>query len=197
MLHIYRYVVLCRTSRCIALYVYRRIHSRFCKRQMYIRKKRAHTYTHSYTHGYTCAHIHTHIYARTHTHTHELQSMCIRHILWQNVTCHKMCTKCDLSQIVRYAHCVCVHKMWRAHELQSMCIRHKCTHTSARPRLLKIIGLFCKRALYKRRYSAKETYNFKKPTNCGHPICVECNTRRPSAWPRQCLECVAVCRSVL
>ena len=28
-------------------------------------------------------------------------------------------------------------------------------------RLLKIIGLFCKRALQKRRYSAKETYDFK------------------------------------
>jgi len=31
-------------------------------------------------------------------------------------------------------------------------------------RLLKIIGLFCKRALKKRRYSAKETNNFKEPT---------------------------------
>ena len=28
-------------------------------------------------------------------------------------------------------------------------------------RLLKIIGLFCKRALSKRLYSVKETYNFK------------------------------------
>ena len=37
-------------------------------------------------------------------------------------------------------------------------------------RLLQIIGLFCKRALYKRRYSAKETYNFKEPTNRTHPI---------------------------
>ena len=37
-------------------------------------------------------------------------------------------------------------------------------------RLLKIIGLFCKRALYKRRYSAKETYNFKESTNRSHPI---------------------------
>ena len=36
--------------------------------------------------------------------------------------------------------------------------------------LLKITGLFCKRALYKRRYSAKETYNFKEPTNRSHPI---------------------------
>jgi len=37
-------------------------------------------------------------------------------------------------------------------------------------RLLKIIGLFCKRALPKRRYSAKESYNFKEPTNRSHPI---------------------------
>jgi len=37
-------------------------------------------------------------------------------------------------------------------------------------RLLKMIGLFCKRALSKRRYSAKETYNFKEPTNRSHPI---------------------------
>ena len=32
-------------------------------------------------------------------------------------------------------------------------------------RLLQIIGLFCKRALQKRLYSAKETYNFKEPAN--------------------------------
>jgi len=37
-------------------------------------------------------------------------------------------------------------------------------------RLLKIIGLFCNRALQKRRYSAKETYDFKEPTNRSHPI---------------------------
>jgi len=37
-------------------------------------------------------------------------------------------------------------------------------------RLLKIIGLFCKRALKKRLYSAKETYDFKEPTNQSHPI---------------------------
>ena len=39
-------------------------------------------------------------------------------------------------------------------------------------RLLQIIGLFCKRALQNRLYFAKETYNFKKPTNRSHPICV-------------------------
>jgi len=36
--------------------------------------------------------------------------------------------------------------------------------------LLKIIGLFCKRAPLKRRFSAKETYNFKEPTDRSHPI---------------------------
>ena len=40
-------------------------------------------------------------------------------------------------------------------------------------RLLQIIiGLFCKRALYKRRYSAKETCDFKELTNFSHPIAV-------------------------
>ena len=34
----------------------------------------------------------------------------------------------------------------------------------------KIIGLFCKRALSKRQYSAKETYNFIDPTDRSHPI---------------------------
>ena len=37
-------------------------------------------------------------------------------------------------------------------------------------RLLKIIGLFCKRDLLKRRHSAKEMYNFMEPTNRSHPI---------------------------
>ena len=37
-------------------------------------------------------------------------------------------------------------------------------------RLLKITGLFCKRALLKRLNSAKETYNFEEPTNWSHSI---------------------------
>jgi len=32
------------------------------------------------------------------------------------------------------------------------------------------MGLFCKRALLKRRYSAKETYNLIDPTDRSHPI---------------------------
>ena len=37
-------------------------------------------------------------------------------------------------------------------------------------RIDKILGLFCKRALIKRRYSAKETYNLIDPTDRSHPI---------------------------
>ena len=37
-------------------------------------------------------------------------------------------------------------------------------------RLLQFIGLISKRALRKRRYSAKVAYNFKEPTNRRHPI---------------------------
>jgi len=40
-------------------------------------------------------------------------------------------------------------------------------------RLHKIIVLFCKRALWKRRYSAKETYGYKEPTTCSHPIALQ------------------------
>ena len=37
-------------------------------------------------------------------------------------------------------------------------------------RIYKIRGLFCKRALQKRRYSAKETCDFIDPTDLSHPI---------------------------
>ena len=36
--------------------------------------------------------------------------------------------------------------------------------------LLKMTGLFCQRALQKRRNSAKETYDVKEPTNRSHTI---------------------------
>jgi len=39
-------------------------------------------------------------------------------------------------------------------------------------RHLQIIGFFCNRALQKRLYSAKETYNYKEPTNRSHPISI-------------------------
>jgi len=79
---------------------------------------------------------------------------------------------------------------------------HTCTHThkvtqywangvATISRLLKIIGLFCKRVLKKRLYSAKETYNFKEPTNHSHLI-----PRRSSGCVYVCVCVVCVCVSL-
>jgi len=69
-----------------------------------------------------------------------------------------------------------------------MCVLHECAGESVREndallmmcqrhygvalisRIDKITGRFCKRALQKRRYSAKETYDFIDPSDCSHPI---------------------------
>jgi len=51
-------------------------------------------------------------------------------------------------------------------------------------RLLQIINLFCKRALIKRLYSAKETYNLKEPTYRSHPICMVSLYMCCTGWPR-------------
>ena len=48
-------------------------------------------------------------------------------------------------------------------------------------RLLKIIGLFCKRALQKRPVFSKETYNFKEPSTRSHPIEKERATSKHTA----------------
>jgi len=65
-------------------------------------------------------------------------------------------------------------------------------------RIDKIIGLFCKRALSKRRYSAKETYDFIDCTECSHPIwCYVPIAHISSTCPYIQHTCVAVCCSVL
>jgi len=39
-------------------------------------------------------------------------------------------------------------------------------------RLVKIIGLFCRISSLSLGSFAKETYHFKEPTTCSHPICI-------------------------
>jgi len=61
------------------------------------------------------------------------------------------------------------------HLRESMHTSEKMIHISRMAtvsRTDKIIVLFCKRTLWKRRYSAKETYNFIDPTDRSHPICL-------------------------
>ena len=50
-------------------------------------------------------------------------------------------------------------------------------------RMLKNIGLFCKRALQKRPIFCKETYIFKHPTNRSHPISIYVSTTAPNYIP--------------
>ena len=45
-----------------------------------------------------------------------------------------------------------------------------CYGVATMSRLLKTGGPFCKQALLKKGYSAKETSNLKEPTNCRHPL---------------------------
>ena len=60
-----------------------------------------------------------------------------------------------------------------------------CYGVATMDRLLQIKGLFCKRALLKRRYDAKETYNLKEPTIRSHPISnVFSHTLHACAWRR-------------
>jgi len=59
--------------------------------------------------------------------------------------------------------------------LTPMCDTNQSYGVATISKLLNIIGLFCKRALWKRLYSAKETsaketYNFKAPTHRRRPI---------------------------
>ena len=73
---------------------------------------------------------------------------------------------------------LCIYIYIYTYRFSSTCIRCRVSRgdwiymygVATISRLLQILDLFCKRALLKRLYSAKETYNFKEPTNCSHPI---------------------------
>jgi len=68
--------------------------------------------------------------------------------------------------------CVCVYTYMCVRVCESVYIQHALPFygVASISRLLKIIGLFCKRAQQKRLYSSIETYNLKEPTNRSHPI---------------------------
>jgi len=95
--------------------------------------------------------------------------ICICECLLQNnnhQTKHKNNTNCGsafepgASGLPYYCASICVRSWcnWCASSVDSKTKQNK-------KRVLQIIGLFCKRALYERLYSAKETCNFKETTN--------------------------------
>ena len=97
-----------------------------------------------YTYIYTCTYVYTH-YLYTHTDTAYIHTYRHRHL-----------------HIFMYIHTD------GPHASDVVGVYNYGVATCSRP--LKITGLFCKRALWKRRYSTEETYNLKQPTNRSHPI---------------------------
>jgi len=89
-----------------------------------------------------------------------------------NNTCHVINASWHMSM----SHGTCERVMVSLNASLDICQMHIRVYHQNRyglatiSRLLKITGLFCKRALWKRRYSAKETYNFKEPANRSHPV---------------------------
>jgi len=118
----------------------------------------------------------------THIRISHVSSPCHRHDTHMNES-----NICAMSQTYNtYERVMCMsHVIWQKHirkgNVYAPCHRHP-THTedscvwamaygvATISRLLQIIGVFCKRALWKRLYSAKETYNFKEPTRRSHSI---------------------------
>ena len=74
---------------------------------------------------------------------------------------------CHVTHVQKMYASIYTHMYLRTHT-SACCI---CTYGVATiSRTLEIVGLFCNRALQKRLYPAKETYNFKEPTNRSHPM---------------------------
>ena len=73
------------------------------------------------------------------------------------------------------AECVCGERKREREKLSIICLhskRHSEYGVASVSRNDKKIGIFCKRALQKRQYSAKETYDFIDASDRSHPICV-------------------------
>ena len=101
-----------------------------------------------------------------------------------SITLHRTATHCNIELNVTQRNEICVRKRFNLFVSTIICVLRVWTISifwrinrcfrrygvAMICRLLKIIGLFCKRALQKRLHSAKETYNLKEPTNRSHPI---------------------------
>jgi len=105
--------------------------------------------------------------------------------LWVQI--HVWLDVCDMPYVTRHMIHSC--ETWydvMCHLIYSCVTWHTCVtwHISS---LLKIIGLFCKRALWTRPYSAKETYNFKEPTNRSHLDFKETTNMSSHIWLLTCV----------
>ena len=121
----------------------------------------------STSHG-TCIYESCHTYQRVMSHVSTIDDMTL---IWRVVMIPRSYHNNDsittivdrlssaISTIIGHCSGIDYHRPYR---LSSVDSRYGDRHVKT--------GLFCKRALQKRQYSAKETYNFKAPTHRGHPI---------------------------
>jgi len=119
----------------------------------------AHTYIHAY--------MHMHIHIRIHVNAHICLHIRIHMYIHIHVHIH-----------------ILIHTHTHTHshiymQLDENIFSHGWAPIS---RILNIIGLFLQKRLWKRRYSATETYNFKEATNRSHPI-----------HNKQSVSCACVC----
>jgi len=145
---------------------------------------RRHRHTHTHTHTHTHAHIRTYTHTHTHTHTHTSLKHNTQDYIFASLKGNARCTHTNIHVTLTRTHTNIHATLTRTHtnthaslkrntrDLCSVCVSSYGVATSSR--LLTIICLFCKRALSKRRYSAKETYTFKEPTNRSPPISFQC-----------------------
>jgi len=128
-------------------------------------------HTHTYTpfpplslHGLPTMWLeHIHIHTHMHTHRHKLPPPTpLRNTLPPHTTLSNPSKVINTHMYIHIDTCI---RTYRPIDL------HTCTYGVATiSRLLKIIGLFCRIWSLLQGSFAKETYNFKEPTNCSYPI---------------------------
>ena len=102
------------------------------------------TYTYVYRCIYICVYIHTHAHAYIRINVYIHIPICIHLYVYINIYIHSIKISCEYTQ--------------------------KCYGVVTSIRLLNIIGLFCRIQSLLQGSFAKETYNFKEPTNCSLPM---------------------------
>ena len=108
--------------------------------------------------------------------------LCKRAVLKSRYSQHNVCSfvvhvcKCVYTHLSSHASAytnihtfVSVHQLWYVHCVVVSSFWYGVATIS---RLLKIIGLFFRISSLLQGSFAKETYNFKEPTNRSHPICI-------------------------
>ena len=117
----------------------------------------AYVYIYIYIYIYTC----TYLCIYTHTHTSCIRMENLEGKTKDGAESRDLCSTFFVSKVIE--------KKQRLLKETNTCTRDMYGVASV-SRIDKIIGLFCKKALLKRRYSAKKTYNLIEPPNRSHPI---------------------------